>query len=147
MLVDKLSELMSDLLFTVHQHGADDVTWKPPILHQSLAQNLSDVWRFTFEIRAAQLRSVAEIAPQPFLCVSRGPIRMIFALAQYASGIVWTWPEFFTPPFLPKQQLCTFFCTFLYHHCTIPTWISRFLEDVNKDNDFLFVLVNSDTFL
>ena len=31
MLVDKLSELMSDLLFTVHQHGADDVTWKPPI--------------------------------------------------------------------------------------------------------------------
>ena len=32
MLVDKQSELMSDLLFTVHQHGGDDVTWKPPIL-------------------------------------------------------------------------------------------------------------------
>ena len=31
MLVDKQSELMSDLLFTVHQHGGDDVTWKPPI--------------------------------------------------------------------------------------------------------------------
>ena len=31
MLVDKQSELMSDLLFTVHQHGSDDVTWKPPI--------------------------------------------------------------------------------------------------------------------
>ena len=30
MLVDKQSELMSDLLFTVHQHGGDDVTWKPP---------------------------------------------------------------------------------------------------------------------
>ena len=26
MLVDKQSELMSDLLFTVHQHGGDDVT-------------------------------------------------------------------------------------------------------------------------
>ena len=32
MLVDKQNELMSDLLFTVHQHGGDDVTWKPPIL-------------------------------------------------------------------------------------------------------------------
>ena len=26
MLVDKQSEVMSDLLFTVHQHGGDDVT-------------------------------------------------------------------------------------------------------------------------
>ena len=32
MLVDKQSELMSDLLFTGHQHGGDDVTWKPPII-------------------------------------------------------------------------------------------------------------------
>ena len=32
MLVDKQSELMSDLLFTVHQYGGDDVTWKPPIM-------------------------------------------------------------------------------------------------------------------
>ena len=31
MLVDKQSELMSDLLFTIHQHGGDDVTWKPSI--------------------------------------------------------------------------------------------------------------------
>ena len=31
MLVDKQNELTSDLLFTVHQHGGDDVTWKPPI--------------------------------------------------------------------------------------------------------------------
>ena len=31
MLVDKQSELMSDLLFTVHQHRGDDVTSKPPI--------------------------------------------------------------------------------------------------------------------
>ena len=33
MLVYKQNELMSDLLFTVHQHGGDDVTWKPPIAH------------------------------------------------------------------------------------------------------------------
>ena len=31
MLVDKQNEPMSDLLFTVHQQGGDDVTWKPPI--------------------------------------------------------------------------------------------------------------------
>ena len=31
MLVDKQKELMSDLFFTVHQHGGDDVTWKAPI--------------------------------------------------------------------------------------------------------------------
>ena len=31
MLEDKKNELMSNLLFTVHQHGGDDVTWKPPI--------------------------------------------------------------------------------------------------------------------
>ena len=32
MLVDKERELMSNLLFTVHQHGGDDATWKPPIV-------------------------------------------------------------------------------------------------------------------
>ena len=31
MLEGKQNELMSNLLFTVHQHGGDDVTWKPPI--------------------------------------------------------------------------------------------------------------------
>ena len=35
MLVDEQNKLMSDLLFTVHQHGDDDVTWKPPV-----AQNI-----------------------------------------------------------------------------------------------------------
>ena len=28
MLVDNQNELMSGLLFTVHQHGGDEVTWK-----------------------------------------------------------------------------------------------------------------------
>ena len=41
MLVDKQNELMSDLLFTVHQHGSDDVTWKPPIAVLSLACDIS----------------------------------------------------------------------------------------------------------
>ena len=36
MLVDKQNELMRDLLFTVHQHGGDDVTWKPPIKKATL---------------------------------------------------------------------------------------------------------------
>ena len=37
MLVDKQSQLMSDLLFTVHQHRGDDVTWKPPIKNPAWA--------------------------------------------------------------------------------------------------------------
>ena len=44
MLVDKQNELIRDLLFTVHQHGGDDVTWKPPIvnvLHSKDAINSS----------------------------------------------------------------------------------------------------------
>ena len=41
-------------------------------LHQSVAQNLSDMCRSTSEIGAALLRSVTEIAPKsPFLCVNR----------------------------------------------------------------------------
>ena len=34
MLMDKQNELMSDLLFTVHHHAGDEVTWKPPITPQ-----------------------------------------------------------------------------------------------------------------
>ena len=39
MLVDKQNELMSDLLFTVNQHGGADATWKPlmSIINQSFA--------------------------------------------------------------------------------------------------------------
>ena len=48
-------------------------------LHQSVAQNLSDMKRSTFETGAAQLRSVPEIAPKsPFLFVNRSPIRYDF---------------------------------------------------------------------
>ena len=48
-------------------------------LHRSVAQNLSDMWRSTFEIGSAQLRFVTEIAPlEQFLCVNRSPIRYDF---------------------------------------------------------------------
>ena len=44
-------------------------------LHQSMAQNLSDMSRY-FETGEAQFRSVTEIAPKsPFLCVNRRPTR------------------------------------------------------------------------
>ena len=46
---------------------------------QSMAQNLSDMSRFTFKIGAAELRSVTKIAPKsPFLCENRSPIRYDF---------------------------------------------------------------------
>ena len=45
MLVDKQSELISDLLFTVHQHGGDDVTWKPPICCMYLIDRFSQLIR------------------------------------------------------------------------------------------------------
>ena len=48
-------------------------------LHQSVAQNLSDMKHSTFEIGAAQLCNVSEIAPKsPFLFVNRSPIRYDF---------------------------------------------------------------------
>ena len=51
----------------------------PFTLHQSVAQNLSDMKHSTFEICAVQLRSVPEIAPKsPFLFVNRSPIRYDF---------------------------------------------------------------------
>ena len=45
-------------------------------LHQSMAQNLSDMWRCTFEIGrpgAASPRHRNRAATQPFLCVNRRP--------------------------------------------------------------------------
>ena len=48
-------------------------------LHQSVAQNLSDMKHSTFEIGATQLCCVTEIAPKsPFLCVNRSLIRYDF---------------------------------------------------------------------
>ena len=48
-------------------------------LHQSVAQNLSDMKHSTFENGAAQLCNVSEIAPKsPFLYVNRSLIRYDF---------------------------------------------------------------------
>ena len=45
-------------------------------LHQSVAQNLSDMKHSTFENGAAQLCNVSEIAPKsPFFCVNRSSIQ------------------------------------------------------------------------
>ena len=50
------------------------------IIYLRMTQNLvSDTWRSTFEIGAAQLCYVTEIAPKsPFLCVNRSPNRYDF---------------------------------------------------------------------
>ena len=63
MLVDKQSELMSDLLFTVHQHGGDDVTWKPPI--QSIR---GTILLLSFKIKKATVKSAA--ANQQFATIA-----------------------------------------------------------------------------
>ena len=56
------------------------------ILHQSVAPNLSDMWRSTSEMGAARLRSVTEIAPKPFVYVNRSPIRYGFHIGERAIG-------------------------------------------------------------
>ena len=59
----------------------------------TMAQNLSEMWRSTFKIGAAQLHSVTEIAPPQlkFLCVNRSPIWYGFRLAaQKVSVILWS---------------------------------------------------------
>ena len=54
-------------------------------LQQSLAYNLSNTWRPTFEIGAAQLRHVTEIAPKsPFLHVARSNIQYGFRAGEKA---------------------------------------------------------------
>ena len=57
-------------------------------------EHLSDMWLFTLEISAAQLRSVTEIAPKsPFLRVNRSPIRYGFCASakaiQYSVNTTW----------------------------------------------------------
>ena len=48
-------------------------------MHQSMAQNLSDIWGSTLEIGSEQRHSITEIAPlKPFLCVYRRTVRYDF---------------------------------------------------------------------
>ena len=64
------------------------------LVHQSVAQNLSDKWRSTFKIGLVHLRSVTEIAPietTVLTCEQKPyPVRMIFVAARKLSGIVYS---------------------------------------------------------
>ena len=61
--------------------------------HQSVAHNLSNKWRSTFEIGAVQIRDVTEIAPKsPLFCVYRNTIRYGFRAGARVSITVWTQP-------------------------------------------------------
>ena len=65
-----LLPLRSEYLFTLRRNS----------------RNLSDMWRSTFKIGAAQLRSVKEFAPKsPFLRMKRGSIRYSFIVFVRAS--------------------------------------------------------------
>ena len=67
----RLSGFQSSLLLIYFRDGPNRCS-----LHQSMAQNLSDMWRCTFEIGrpgAASPRHRNRAATQPFLCVNRRP--------------------------------------------------------------------------
>ena len=69
----RLSGFQSSLLLVYFRYGLNTSS------HYTKVWHLSDMWRSTFEISAAQLRSVTESAPKsPFLCVNRSPIRYGF---------------------------------------------------------------------
>ena len=71
-----LSGLQSSLLPVYFRDGPNRSVFT---LHHSKTQTLSHMWWSTFEIGAAQLRSVKEITPsQPFLCVNRSPTHYDF---------------------------------------------------------------------
>ena len=74
-------------------------------LHQSVAQNLSDMWRSIFEIGAALFCSVTKTAPKsPFSCVNRITIRcMVFVAAQKLSCAVWTAIRYVTLHFRARR--------------------------------------------
>ena len=127
-------------------------------LHKSVVQKLSDMWRSTFKIGTAQLRSVTKMATQS-LCYymwTESLSGMIFAQVKQR-GEVWrrvTMVALFLDDnktnddgegeengkkkmFINnKQQLCTcitLFCTFLCRRLTTTTWDflisrARFIE-------------------
>ena len=68
---DKQSRLMSDLLFTVHQNGGDDVTWKPPI---SLLATVSD--KNSWDISTQRCFFASIPSPRPpmfFIALANSP--------------------------------------------------------------------------
>ena len=127
-------------------------------LHQSVVQNLSDMWHSTFEIGTVQLRSVTKMATKSlsYYVWTESLSGMIFAPVKQR-GEVWrhvTMVALFLDDnktnddgdgkengkkkmFINnKQQLCTcitLFCTFLCRRYTTSTWNflisrARFME-------------------
>ena len=92
MLVDKQNELMSDLLFTVHQHGGDDVTRKPPIITDQISMVLGqtkDV-QWSIEPRRKSHALVTTSQTLLFLCTLEQTMRLVgaafwlvFRMSQY----------------------------------------------------------------
>ena len=69
----RLSGFQSSFLLVYFRYGLNTCS------HYTKVWHLSDMWRSTLEISAAQLRSVTESAPKsPFLCVNRSPSRYDF---------------------------------------------------------------------
>ena len=68
-----------------------------------MAQKLSDMWRSTFEIGAAQLRSVIVFAPPQLTALvwTEALSDMVFVAAHELSGIVWTASGAFNEPPVP----------------------------------------------
>ena len=95
MLVDKQSELMSDLLFTVHQHGGDDVTWKPPI-HRFLSNHLKTAG-WGIQIVATTFITVQSVIILIFLLLIghfRVPNTLTFKMRLGAQPFLWKWVLF-----------------------------------------------------
>ena len=75
-------------LLVIHFRYAGEYLFR---LHQTETQNLSDMWRSTFEIGPTPLRSITEITSKSsFLCEqTRALSRMVFMPAQVLDK-VWT---------------------------------------------------------
>ena len=87
MLVDKQSELMSDLLFTVHQHGGDDETWKVFQIHAPgkcfISSILSKFWWYALHWQHKPPSSPGQrIFPRIFIATIEG-IRKSFVCRQF----------------------------------------------------------------
>ena len=115
-------------------------------LHQSVVQNLSDMWHSTFEIGTAQLRSVTKMATMQNHCYSQNPCLVWFSrrwnreeksvTSRYHGSTISGWQQNQRRRrrhgerqkiyvYGSKQQLCTcitLFCTFLCRRYTATTW-------------------------
>ena len=80
-------------------------------LHQSAPQSLSDMWRFTFEIREAQLRPRYKSRAETTVLIH--PILYGFRSDTRALGVVWTWPYIVTVSRLGVSEMTGIDCNIL----------------------------------